>query len=531
VDGSNGGVVTLSNGTSITFPTNAVKNPSTGSLYSGTVSVSAHYIDPTAEDIAGIMPGDLRGLRENGDLNVLVSYGMLVVELNGSAGENLQVADGKKATLSMSIPNSLTSSAPATIPLWYFDEVTGLWKEEGAATKVGNQYVGDVSHFSYWNCDIPRPHVPYHCRLLYSDGSPASNVEVVLTDVNYNGGGTNHGFTDANGDVFGGAPANAQVRMEVRGLALQNCVIIYTTNFSTGYSAVEMGDLTIGNSTVSQANITGSIKNCNNLPITNGRVIFAKNGVYQIYKCNSEGEYNFVTYLCNGSFNSQIIAQDLSNGTQFSPINQNIIAGNNVIPNIVMCGTLISQISTCNQIWMSRNLDVDHYKNGDLIPHVQDPATWANLTTGAWCYYGNDSINGFIYGKMYNCYAVMDPRGLAPDGWHIPSKTEWDELISCNGGTILAFNALKEAGNAHWNSVFDPGNTNATNSSGFTALPAGLRVPDGGYTYLNQNAFWWTTTPSGNNVYYQQIGYGYQWNVFNFPDDKRHGKSVRCIKD
>lgn len=82
-----------------------------------------------------------------------------------------------------------------------------------------------------------------------------------------------------------------------------------------------------------------------------------------------------------------------------------------------------------NQTWMKKNLNVTKYRNGDLIPQVTDPTQWKNLTTGAWCYYNNDSANGDVYGKLYNWYAVNDTRGLAPVGYHIPSNTDWTNLI------------------------------------------------------------------------------------------------------
>src|ERR1035437_3981549 len=91
----------------------------------------------------------------------------------------------------------------------------------------------------------------------------------------------------------------------------------------------------------------------------------------------------------------------------------------------------IPSVTICSQIWMLKNLDVSTYRNGDAIPQVTDSIQWVNLTTGAWCYYNNNSANGPVYGKLYNWYAVNDPRGLAPVGWHVPSHAEWTELSIC----------------------------------------------------------------------------------------------------
>ena len=92
-------------------------------------------------------------------------------------------------------------------------------------------------------------------------------------------------------------------------------------------------------------------------------------------------------------------------------------------------GNVYPVVKIANKHWISKNLDVTHYKNGDTIPQVQDAATWATLTTGAWCYYENQTANGTTYGKLYNWYAMNDPRGIAPEGWHVPSDVEWVAMI------------------------------------------------------------------------------------------------------
>jgi uncharacterized protein (TIGR02145 family) len=181
------------------------------------------------------------------------------------------------------------------------------------------------------------------------------------------------------------------------------------------------------------------------------------------------------------------------------------------------------------QTWTSKNLDVAKYKNGDPIPQVTDGTEWANLTTGAWCYYDNDQANGEIYGKLYNWYAATDPRGLAPSGFHIPTYSEWTTLsdyLGGNGGT------LKETGTTHW---LTP-NNGATNSSGFTALPGGAIQNGDGFPaefnniYLVGN-FLSSTEASSEDYIGTQLLY-FNTNItlpINFR--KTWGSSVRCIKD
>ena len=99
---------------------------------------------------------------------------------------------------------------------------------------------------------------------------------------------------------------------------------------------------------------------------------------------------------------------------------------------------ILSSVVIGTQTWTTKNLDVETYRNGDPIPEEQDASTWANLTTGAWCYFANNTANGTTYGKLYNWYAVNDARGLAPNGYHIPTDAEWTILTDYLGGQLSA---------------------------------------------------------------------------------------------
>jgi uncharacterized protein (TIGR02145 family) len=179
-----------------------------------------------------------------------------------------------------------------------------------------------------------------------------------------------------------------------------------------------------------------------------------------------------------------------------------------------------------SQIWMKQNLGVSKYRNGDVIPQVQNPTEWANLTTGAWCYYSNDTANGTVYGKLYNWFAVNDPRGLAPEGWHVATNAEWTSLTSFLGGATLAGGPLKATTN--WTSP----NTGATNSSGFTALPGGGRLGTA-FGYLGAFGVWWTATedPTQNALAWYRILYNNSTKSEVYHNYKQFGLSVRCVKD
>ncbi|MFM2213485.1 MAG: hypothetical protein RL427_748 [Bacteroidota bacterium] len=193
-------------------------------------------------------------------------------------------------------------------------------------------------------------------------------------------------------------------------------------------------------------------------------------------------------------------------------------------------GNTYQLVTICNQTWTKTNLNVTHYRNGDIIPQVTDPTQWSSLTTGAWCYYANTTANGTTYGKLYNWYAVNDPRGLVPTGFHVPSNTEWDTLRDCLGGDALAGGAMKETGTTHWIA-----NTDATNSSGFSGLPGGALYKsdlgvDGAFQGIGEYAYFWSSTPFLSSAWYRQIhnfnGYIVKSYLYN-----QNGFSVRCIKD
>lgn len=184
-------------------------------------------------------------------------------------------------------------------------------------------------------------------------------------------------------------------------------------------------------------------------------------------------------------------------------------------------------VSICCQRWMTRNLNVSTYRNGDAIPKVTDAAQWAALTTGAYCYAFNDSATyAAVYGKLYNWYAVTDPRGLAPEGWYIPSDFEWGTLTSCLGGVSEAGGVMKETGTSHW----IPPNTDAYNHSGFTALPGGFRDHDGTFVNLGSDGFFWSYTEYNTEDGYNRYLTTYNNDFNRSITFKTDGHSVRCIR-
>jgi len=185
-----------------------------------------------------------------------------------------------------------------------------------------------------------------------------------------------------------------------------------------------------------------------------------------------------------------------------------------------------------SQVWMQKNLNVCKYRNGDDIPQVQDPTAWANLTTGAWCYYNNDTANGPVYGKLYNWYAVNDPRGLAPAGYHVPSDAEWSTLINfldpnANGGDYDNVAGNKMKATTLWTPYFGIN----TNSSGFTGLPGGYRFGNGTFYYIGNYGDWWSSSESSPANAWSRFLYYDDGGAYRSNDGKPSGFSVRCLRD
>jgi uncharacterized protein (TIGR02145 family) len=194
---------------------------------------------------------------------------------------------------------------------------------------------------------------------------------------------------------------------------------------------------------------------------------------------------------------------------------------------------------------MAENLKVTHYRNGDPIPNISRDAAWADRTTGACCDFNNDPRNVATFGKLYNWYAVVDSRNIAPAGWHVPTDEEWKQLEMYLGMSQIQADdtnqrgtdeggKLKEAGTTHW---YSP-NTGATNESGFTALPGGHRSCYGSFmdTEIGRVAYFWSSTVSDyEGEWFRILDYGgssvSRYYFYNNFYGKLFGLSVRCVQD
>ena len=300
-------------------------------------------------------------------------------------------------------------------------------------------------------------------------------------------------------------------------------------------------DMTIPSiSTSAISNITYSTATCGGNISSGGNATVTARGV--CWSSSSSPTIALITKTVDGTgtgaFTSAITG--LANNTTYYVRSYATNGAGTAYGNEVVLTTILDpnpNVTIGKQIWSTQNLNVDRYRNGVIIPQVTYYAQWNSLTTGAWCWYENDSTKyGATYGRLYNWYAANDPRGLAPAGWHIPSEKEWNTLATTLGGYSIAGGAMKST--CGWVAP----NNGGTNSSGFSGLAGG---ECGAFFYygtmyygqtqkIGTDANFWSSTelpaPNNSNAYYCSLSYFTP--VLSAPAvQKRVGFSVRCIKD
>lgn len=213
---------------------------------------------------------------------------------------------------------------------------------------------------------------------------------------------------------------------------------------------------------------------------------------------------------------------------------------NTIIENTItdIDGNIYKTILIGDNWWMAENLKVTHYNDGTLIPEITDDEDWTNLSTGAFCWYDNDESTYKKFGALYNWYAV-ESENLCPEGWHVATYEDWEELVKfleLNGQSYggSGFNIAKAlAAKTEWNLSDEEGSIgyylSENNSSGFKALPGGIRFASGEFNYANYQGFWWTSTEyNTEKARYYYLGFDDIDLIHSFYD-KNRGKSIRCV--
>ena len=326
---NDGGSIETNDNGKIDFVAGAFVDAS-GNAYLGEVNVFAYYLDPTIDDLKEVMPGNLTAINAENTPQLLTSYGMMNVELEDNMGNPLQIS--ANATLTTPVPNTLQSDAPATIPLWYFDTETGTWREEGSASLQGNIYIGEVSHFTWWNCDVPQ-------NFIYLEGQIDGGVNgtplltIKITEISSGQYGVMNTYNK--GDFAGPVPINQTLLLEV----FNSCGdLLYSEEIGPFSEDTELPIIPVDISSLNWFSFSGTLTDCDGNPITNGYVVLnaINSSVNEILTPNSQGLVS-VTFANCGDGEVTYFGVDLdasqsgNNGTVF-------LSEDTQVGNIQACG-------------------------------------------------------------------------------------------------------------------------------------------------------------------------------------------------
>lgn len=402
ITASAGGDATLSNGAKVTLPAGGVVIASSGAAYTGDVKVYAAYIDPSANDIGMTVPGSFMAVDKTGKRVVMTSYGMMAVELESTAGEKLQIKSGSTATLTTPIPAGAQSSAQSSISLWSVDENTGLWKEEGTATKQGNNYVGQVSHFSFWNCDVSQSWVTLHMTLLNAaDSTPLVHVAVRITRSGTGWQTTGWGWTDSLGQVGGIVPDNETLSIEV----LDACYnVAYSTTAGPLTQNTDLGNIYLAANTPNFVELAGTLKDCGGNAVTNGYALITYNNMVRYAAVDSNGHFSVSFFSCSSvTGNATIIGIDQTSQQQSSATTVAVTAPTTNAGNITACGTSSAQY--INYTIDGTNYTITSTTNDSITGYYVSQGT-----TNNWVMInGNQNPAG---GNNYIGFQIDNPTGV-----------------------------------------------------------------------------------------------------------------------
>lgn len=291
-ESSTGGTVQLPGGGQVIFQAGDLVLQD-GSAYSGQVVVASAYLDPTDPSIPNYLPGSLLAVNTEDELAVMITYGMMGVELFGTNGEVLQLADGMTASLEMPIQPEQAAFAPESIPLWFFDETNGIWREDGVATKTGNKYVGNLSHFTFWNCDVPADWAYLEGSVVYN-GETYNQNDFYLKIYRPNGAWAS-GYVSSDGTFSGAVPGNESLEVYIVNTEC-NTELYYSTipAISTG-TTYNMGEIELSPFTQFDiSTFTAEVVDCDGTLLSGYVVDIEVNGFELYATSDAVGQIEFV---------------------------------------------------------------------------------------------------------------------------------------------------------------------------------------------------------------------------------------------
>jgi len=417
---STGGTITMNGGATITFEPNSIVTGG-GSPYSGIVEISTHYYDPSSDETAFTMPGDLRAIDQNTNFVQLMTFGMMAVELRNPSGVELQLAPESKATLNFPIPSESDFIQNELIPMWYLDEDSGTWIEEGSAIVKGNLLVGEVSHFSFWNCDLPFPVVNITGSLVAEDGTPLSFQTIVIKDNNNNI--SRSGSTNSRGIFTGKVPANVNLTLYhfvCDGARSEEDLGILTSDTDIGQIIVN---------TQNSISLSAILRGCGMESITNGYVKISTSSSNKIITTDEDGNLDYRYFYCNEN-EVTLRAYDLTSAMVSEPVVINTSETEQDLGTLYLCDSIPGEFIwyTINGVPHSRPLDqIEVYLVDNRILYI-----YADQEFDASA---NDPSSLVFKYDIVNEVAQYNPRGYTSSGQSLETSGNNLEVeISAIGG-------------------------------------------------------------------------------------------------
>lgn len=434
---TNGGSISLPDGSAVEFPANAFISGN-GNAYSGTVSIGFKHLSIDDPNFSFKIPGnDLLGKNISGEKKPLSTYGMLGLVLKGSSGENVQLANGKPATLTIPIAASQSSIAPTTIQLWYFDETTSMWIQEGEAQRIGNNYVGKVSHFTWWNCSFAVDSGTVKGKVIDCNGAAIPNIVV-----SFNGGFSL--ITNQYGEYQSWFPAGWGSTM-VQVLSINNNELLLNSQAenmpSLNYGQVyTVPDLVVA----CPSSISGNITTCEGM-LTDGLVNLTW----------GSGGYNF-QYTTDGNFNILCPANTLVNFSAMSFYNSDFFTTDHVYTTLSNGNTLdIGNITLCNNIAADNWIRITGcFLMNDTLIYINPPFTNSAADVGNGYILSTFRYNNGNNGYSFSIHGGDVPGTYSLDDWST-NTVGWGKLNPADPNDWLSFESYTGTINVSYGNVGD----------------------------------------------------------------------------
>jgi len=327
--------VVTAEGVELSLPSNALQYQNSGLAYDGEVKMAVWYPDPALTTLKSEIPGELVGITSSNKVEMLTSYGVIQFEFQTLSGESLRIATGKKINAIIPIPSAQLGSAPTSLSMWYFDETTGYWKEEGTATRSGDKYTATISHLGAWNYSTHLPAIHISGRLLDQNGTPLQGVYV--THESAVRGTASLMGVNMDGTFSGLWPADKPITLKVFS-ALCPANELYSRELKASSDNIDVGKVVIDLEESSTMTLICAPVDCEQKKVIKG---FASIFGWQYSKINipldQNGEVNVVIPVCESDGEAQMQLVDLNTNVTIDNIILNVPGINN-LADVLICG-------------------------------------------------------------------------------------------------------------------------------------------------------------------------------------------------